>query len=43
MRKLLFTLTASIMLISISACSDHGHAHDESQSHDAPQHHDSIN
>lgn len=44
MRKLFLTLAASLMLISISACSDHGHSHeDESHPHDAPQHHDSIN
>ena len=43
MRKLFLTLAAGFMLISISACSDHGHEHDESNSHDAPQHHDSIN
>ncbi len=44
MRKLFLTLAASFMLISISACSDHGHSHDDgSNSHDEPQHHDSIN
>jgi len=45
MRKLFLTLAVGFMLISVSACSDHGHSHDdESNPHDdAPQHHDSIN
>ncbi len=44
MQKLCLILAASFMLISISACSDHGHSHDdESNPHDAPQHHDPIN
>lgn len=32
------------LLISVSACSDHGHSHDDgSHSHDnAPQHHETI-
>lgn len=39
MRKSFLTLAAGgFMLTSVSACSDHGHSHD-----DVPQHHDSIN
>jgi len=45
MHKLLFILTACFIFISLSACQDNGHSHDDaSHSHEnAPQHHDSIN
>jgi len=41
MTKLFITLVASLMLITLSGCSDHEH-NDESHSHDTPQHHDTI-
>ena len=44
MKKRLLILVAGIMLISISACSDH-HSHDDDDSHshdEAPTHHESI-
>ena len=44
MRSLQTTVLVGLMLIAISACSDHGHSHDdESHGHEKPQHHDSIN
>ena len=39
MRQLFLTFMTCFMLILVSACSDHGHSHDdESHSPDAPQH-----
>jgi len=45
MSKLLQTLVTGLIFASLSACSDHGHSHDDgSHAHDEePEHHDSLN
>lgn len=46
MKRVLMTLAAVLALITLSACSDHGHSHDGDENHHEEkkqQHHDTIN
>lgn len=41
MAQILVSLLASLMLITLTGCSDHSHE-DGSHSHETPEHHDTI-
>lgn len=41
MSKIFLTFLASLIFMTLSACSDHSHGND-SHSHDEPEHHETI-